>query len=70
MQVKKEQLEPDMEQQTGSKMETEYKKAVCFSPYLLNLYAEYITQNAGLGESQAAITSWEKYQQIFLQIYK
>ena len=25
------------------------------SPYLFNLYAEYIMQNAGLGESQAGI---------------
>ena len=28
MQVKKQQLEPDMEQQTGSKLEKEYIKAV------------------------------------------
>ena len=55
MQDKKPQLEPDMEQQTGSKMETEYSKAVCFSPYLLNLYAEYIMRNAGLEEVQAGI---------------
>ena len=30
------------------------------SPCLFNLYAEYIMQNASLGESQAGI--WEKYQ--------
>ena len=34
-------------------------KGVCqgciLSPYSFNLYAEYITQNAGLGESQAGI---------------
>ena len=29
MQVKKQQLELDMEQQTGSKLEKEYIKAVC-----------------------------------------
>ena len=29
MQIKKQQLEPDMEQQTGSKLEKEYVKAVC-----------------------------------------
>ena len=28
MQVKKQQLEPDMEQQTGSKWEKEYNKAI------------------------------------------
>ena len=30
MQVKKQQLEPDMEQQTGSKLGKEYIKAVCW----------------------------------------
>ena len=35
MQVKKQQLEPDMEQQTGSKLRKEYIKAVyCHSAYL------------------------------------
>ena len=35
MQVKKQQLEPDMEQQTGSKLEKEYIKAVyCLPAYL------------------------------------
>ena len=35
MQVKKQQLEPDMEQQTGSKSEKEYIKAVyCHPAYL------------------------------------
>ena len=40
MQVKKQQLELDMEQQTGSKLGKEYIKAVyCHPGYL---YAEYI----------------------------
>ena len=35
MQVKKQQLEPEMEQQTGSKLEKEYIKAVyCHPAYL------------------------------------
>ena len=35
MQVKKQQLEPDMEQQTGSKSGKEYVKAIyCHSAYL------------------------------------
>ena len=35
MQVKKQQLEPDMEQQTGSKLGKEYIKAVyCYPAYL------------------------------------
>ena len=32
MQVKKQQLEPDMEQQTGSRLEKEYVKAVYCHP--------------------------------------
>ena len=52
MQVKKQQLEPDMEQQTGYKLGREYIKAVYC---LFNLYAEYIMRNAGLDEAQAGI---------------
>ena len=55
MQVKKQQLEPDMEQQTGSKLGEEYVKAVYCHPCLFNLYAEYIMRNAGLEEAQAGI---------------
>ena len=49
MQVKKQQLEPDMEQQTVSKLGKEYIKAV-YSPCLFNIYAEYIMWNARLDE--------------------
>ena len=35
MQVRKQQLEPDMEQQTGSKSGKEYIKAVCCHPAYL-----------------------------------
>ena len=38
MQVKKQQLEPDMEQQTGSKLGKEYFKAVyCHPVYLTEI---------------------------------
>ena len=51
MQVKKQQLEPDMEQRTCSKLGKEYSKAVCIlSPCLFNLYAEYIMWNVRLDE--------------------
>ena len=46
MQVKKQQLEPDMEQQT-------IRQGCILSPCLLNLYAEYIIRNARLYEAQA-----------------
>ena len=35
MQIKKQQLEPDMEQQTGSKLEEEYVKAIYDHPAYL-----------------------------------
>ena len=46
MQVRKQQLELDVEQQTGSKLGKEYVKAE-HSPCLFNLYAECIARNAG-----------------------
>ena len=55
MQVRKQQLELDMEQQTGSKWGKEYIRAVYCHPGLFNLYAEYIMRNAGLDEAQAGI---------------
>ena len=56
MQVKKQQLEPDKEQWTGSKLGKEYVKAVyCHSAYLTYMHAEYIMRNAGLEEAQAGI---------------
>ena len=58
MQVRKQQLELDMEQQTGSKSGKEYVKSVyCHTAYLtqFNFYAEYIMRNAGLDEAQAGI---------------
>ena len=54
MQIKKQQLEPDMEQQTCSKSGKEYIKAVYCHPAYLT-YAEYIMRNAGLDEAQAGI---------------
>jgi len=50
MQVKKQQLELDMEQQTGSKLGKEYVKAVYFHP----AYLTYM-RNARLDEAQGRI---------------
>ena len=55
MQVKKQQLELDMEQQTGSKSGKEYVKGCILSPCLFNLHSEYIIQNARLDEAHAGI---------------
>ena len=54
MQVKKQQLELDIEQQTGPKSERVCQGYI-LSPCLFNLYAEYIMQNSGLDEAQARI---------------
>ena len=54
MQVRKQQLELDMEQQTGFKLGKEYQGCI-LSPCLFNLYAEYIMRNAGLDEAQARL---------------
>ena len=55
MQVKKQQLELNMEQRTCPKLEKEYVKAVYFHPAYFNLHAGYIMQNAVLDEAQAGI---------------
>ena len=53
MQVKKQHLEPDMEQQTGSKLGKEYIKAVyCHSAYLTYMQS---TSCQMLDEAQAGI---------------
>ena len=52
MQVRKQQLELDMEQKTNSKLGKEYIKAIYCQP---DVYAEYIMRNAGLDEAQAGI---------------
>ena len=54
MQVKKQQLELDMEQLTGSKSRKEYIKALYCHPAYLT-YMQYITQKARLDEAQAGI---------------
>ena len=54
MQVRKQQLELDMEQQTGSKGKG-VRQCCILSPCLFNFYAEYIMRNAGLEEAQAGI---------------
>ena len=54
MHVKKQQLEPNMGQLTGSKLGKEYVKAIyCHHAYLT--YAEYNMWKAGLNEAQSGI---------------
>ena len=51
MQVRKQQLELDMEQDIGKGV----RQGCILSPCLFNFYAEYIMRNAGLEEAQAGI---------------
>ena len=55
MQVKKQQLELDMEQQTGSKLGKEFVKAVYCHPAYLTSMQSTSWRNAGLEEAQAGI---------------
>ena len=60
MQVKKQQLELDMEQQTGSKSGKKYVKAVYCHPAYLT-YVQCISYDM-LGWMKKLESSWEKYQ--------
>ena len=53
MQVKKQQLEPDMEQQTGSKLGKEYVKAMSL---LFNMLSRLVT--TFLPKSKCLLISW------------
>ena len=55
MQVKKQQLEPDMEQWTGSTLEKQYIKAVYCRPTYLTYMQSTSCQMPGLDEAQAGI---------------
>ena len=52
--VKKQQLEPNMEQSSGKTRKGVWQGCI-LPPCLFNFYAEYIMQNAGLYEFQAGI---------------
>ena len=61
MQVKKKQLEPDMEQQIGSKLEKEYDEAFyCHRAYLIymtshQLHGNEFEQAPGVGDGQESL---------------
>ena len=54
MQVRKQQLELDLEQWTGSKLGKEYVRLYIVT-LLFNLYVDYIKRNVRLNEAQAGM---------------
>ena len=55
MQVRKQQLELDMEQTDWFQIGKGVRQGCILSPCLFNLHAEYIMRNTGLEEAQAGI---------------
>ena len=62
MQVRKQQLELDMEQHTGSKSGKEYIKAVCCHPADLTYMQSTLWETLGWINTSLNQNCWEKYQ--------
>ena len=62
MQVKEQQLEPDMGQQTGSKLGKEYVKAVYCHPAYLTYMQNTSWEMLGWMKHKLDQDFWEKYQ--------
>ena len=62
MQVKKQHLKPDMEQQTGSKLGKQYVKAVYCHPAYLTYVQSTSWETLGWMKHSWIQDCWEKYQ--------
>ena len=62
MQVRKQQLEMDMEQQTGSKQRKEYVKVVYCHPAYLTYMQSTSWETLGWKKHKLDQDCWEKYQ--------
>ena len=62
IQVRKQQLELDMEHQTGSKLEKEYVKAVYCHPAYLTYMQSTSREIVGWKKHKLEQDGWEKYQ--------
>ena len=61
MQVRKQQLELDIEETDWFQIGKRVRQGCILSPYLFNLHAEYIMKNTGLEETQAGIKIARRY---------
>ena len=69
LQVKKQQLEPDMEQQTGSKLGKEYDKAVyCHHAYLTSMQNTSCKMPGWMRITSCNQDCWKKY--LYPQIHR
>ena len=62
MQVKKQKLEPNMEQETGSKLGKEYVKIVYCHPAYLTYMQSTSWETLGWMKHKLESDCWEKYQ--------
>ena len=62
MEIKKQQLEPDMEQQTGSKLGKEYIKVVYCHPAYLTYMQSTPWEISGWMKHNLESDCWEKHQ--------
>ena len=62
MQVKKKQLEPDMEQRTGSKVGKEYVKAIYYHPVYWTYLQSTSCEMLGWMDHRLELDCREKYQ--------
>ena len=62
MQVKKKQLEPDMEQRTGSKVGKEYVKAIYYHPVYWTYLQSISCEMLGWMDHRLELDCREKYQ--------
>ena len=62
MRLKKQQLELDMEQQIGSKLEKEYVKAIYWHPAYLTYMQSTSCEMLGWMKHKLNQDCWEKYQ--------
>ena len=69
MQVRKQQLEQDTKQQTGSKSgKADTCQGCVLSPCLFNLYAEYIMRNTGLDDTTFMVESEKELMSVLMKV--